>query len=171
MVAKATTLPGNPAKGILARDKKCARLAGKIFGVVAGEPGIVVGGKAGSVGDGGVAVEPEFHEGVGVGGLEVILPESDEGFLGGDLGIGDESVDSFLTEDVGLVLFPSTESVGDGREEERDAGEDEQQDGEGGPIAGGADVPEGAEAANERVDGEIREPEQDDEHGHSEGDA
>ena len=87
----------------------------------------------------------------------------------GLLRIGDKSVNGFLTEDVGLVLFPSTESVGDGGEEEVDAGEDEQQDGECRKIAGSADLPARAEAANQRVDGEIREPEQDEQHGQSEG--
>ncbi len=135
------------------------------------EPGIVVGGEVGAPGNGGVGVEPEFHEGVGVGGLEVVLPKGDEGFDRSLLRMGDKSVDGFLPEDVGLVLFPSTESVGDGGEEKVDAGEDKQQDGEGGKIAGGTDLPAGAEAENERVDGEIREPEQDDEHGHGEGDA
>ena len=138
---------------------------------MAGEPGIVVGSEVGALGDGGVAVEPEFHERVGVGGLEIVLPKGDEGFLGGDLGIGDKSVDGFLPEDVGLVLFPSAEIVGDGGEEEGDAGEDEQQDGEGGKIPGGTDLPAGAETANQGVDGEIRDPEQDNEHGHGEGEA
>ena len=186
LVAKATNLLEIAGEGVLAGAEKCAnlaekdwrgggkrraKLAGKIFGVAAGEPGIVVGGEAGSARNGGVAVEPEFHEGVGVGGFEIVFAEGDEGFLRGDLRIGDETVDGFLAENVGLVLFPSTESVGDGREEEGDAGEDEQQDGEGGPIVGGADLPAGAEAANQPVDGEIRKPEQADEHGHGEGDA
>ena len=74
-------------------------------------------------------------------------------------------MDGFLTEDVGLVLFPSTESVGDGGEEEVDAGENQQQDSEGTPIAGSADLPALAEAAKQRVDGEIGEPQQNNQHG------
>ena len=134
-------------------------------------PGIVVGGEVGAVGDGGMAVEPKLHERVGIGRLEVVLAQGVKGFLRGELRIGDKAVDGFLPEDVGLVLLPSTERVGDGGKQERDASENQQQDGEGGKIARGADVPARTEAANQSIDGEIREPDQGDEHGHGEGDA
>ena len=171
VVARASILPGNGAKRILAREENYANLAGEVFGVVAGAPGIVVGGEAGPVGDGGMAVEPEFHKGVGIGRFEVVFAKGDEGFLGGDLRIRHKAVNGFLAEDVGLVLFPSTEGVGDRGEEKVDAGEDEQQHGEGGKVAGSANLPAGTEAADERVDGEIGNPEQHDQHGHGESEA
>ncbi len=139
--------------------------------MVAREPGIVVGGKVGALGNRRMGVEPKFYERVRVGRFEIVFAEGDEGFLCGDLRIGDETVNGFLSENVGLVLFPSTERVGDRGEEKVDAGEDEQQDGEGSKIPGSADLPARAEAANQRVDGEIREPQQNNQHGHREGEA
>ncbi len=118
-----------------------------------------------------MTVEPEFDERIWVGRFEVIAAERDKCFLRGDLRIGDESMDGFLAENVGLMLFPAAERVGNGREDEADAGEDQYQDCEGGPIVGGADGPAGLEAANEPADREIGQPEQDNQHQRGEGES
>src|SRR6185437_4198069 len=97
-------------------------------------PGVVCGGEGGAACNGGMAVGPELDKGVRCGVFEGGFAETLEGLLRDRLRVGNDTVDGLLSVDICGVLDGAAEGVFKGRGEKRQRIQDEQQNGEAGPV-------------------------------------
>ena len=83
-------------------------------------PRIIVQCKVGTGLHGGVAVLPELDEGAGVGIFKPGLAQGIESGHGGFLWIGDNTMNSFLSVDIGLMLKVAAEGIAGRRQQKAD---------------------------------------------------
>src|SRR6185437_7459729 len=104
-------------------------------------PGIVMGSEVCAPLDAGMAVEPEFREGVRVGILKPCAAKDVKSVDGGLARAGNDAVDGFLPVDVGLVLKVTADGVCAGFDEEAGDGQHEEERDETGAAVEGFDLP------------------------------